>query len=129
MSRASLSSAKSPAGCGSGRRSGSPTETTAEKAISRATLSVSAAVIAFARLARNSSDISKDNLLEPDRQFEYLLLRRAFVAVTQRLFLSMREPANLRYNLKNFGRGILQCARGAFFSEVMRANSARILWW
>ena len=54
-----------------------PTETTAEKAISRATLSVSAAVIAFARLARNSSDISKDNLLEPDRQFEYLLLRHA----------------------------------------------------
>jgi hypothetical protein len=37
----------------------------------------------FPRLARNSPDISKGNLLEPDRQFEYLLLRQAFVVVTQ----------------------------------------------
>jgi hypothetical protein len=80
-------------------------------------------------LARNSPDISKGNLLEPDCQFEYLLLRQAHVVVIQRLFLSMREPANLRYCLKNFGCGILQYARGAIFSQITRVNSARILWW
>jgi hypothetical protein len=30
----------------------------------------------FPRFARNSFDISKGNLLESDRQFEYLLLRQ-----------------------------------------------------
>src|SRR5882672_9532696 len=83
----------------------------------------------FPRLARNPPDISKGNLLEPDCQFEYLLLRHPYVAVMKRLFLSMREAANLRYCLKNFDCGILQYARGAIFSQITRANSARILWW
>jgi hypothetical protein len=71
----------------------------------------------------------KGNLLEPDCEFEYLLLRHAYVIVMQRLFLSTKEPANPRYGLKNFGCGILQYARGAIFSQITRANSARILWW
>jgi hypothetical protein len=45
----------------------------------------------------------------------------------KRLFLSMREAANLRYCLKNFGCGILQYARGAIFSQITRANSANSL--
>jgi hypothetical protein len=57
----------------------------------------------FRLLAPISADISKGNLLEPDCQFEYLLLRHPYVVVIQRLFLSMREPANLRHCLKNFG--------------------------
>ena len=56
-------------------------------------------------------------------------LRHPYVAVMKRLFLSMREAANLRYCLKNFGCGILQYARGAIFSQITRANSAQILWW
>jgi hypothetical protein len=83
----------------------------------------------FPRQARNSPDISKGHLPEADRQFEYLLLRHAYAVVIQRHFLSMREPANLRNCLKNFGCGILQYARGAICSQITRANSARILWW
>jgi len=83
----------------------------------------------FPLLAGISADISKGNLRQPDREFEYLLLRHPYVAVMKRLFLSMREPANLRHCLKNFGCGILQYARGAIFSQITRANSARILWW
>jgi hypothetical protein len=83
----------------------------------------------FPRLARNSPDISKGNFLESDRQFEYHLLRHAHVVVIQRLFLSMRGPANLRHCLKNFGCRILQYARGEIFSQITRVTSARILWW
>jgi hypothetical protein len=79
----------------------------------------------FPLLAGISADISKGHLHQPDRQFEYLLVRHAHVGVIQQLFLSMRGPANLRYCLKNFGCGIVQYARGAIFSHIMRANSAR----
>jgi hypothetical protein len=80
-------------------------------------------------IARNCADISKGKFHQPDRQFEYLLDRHAYALVMKRLFLSIREAANLRYCLKNFGCGILQYARGAIFSQIMRASSARILWW
>jgi len=71
----------------------------------------------------------KGSFAVTDRRFEYLLLRHPYVAVVKRLFLSMREADNLLYCLKNFGCGILQYARGAIFSQITRANSARILWW
>jgi len=57
-----------------------------------------------------------------------LPLRQPYVAGIQRLFLSMREASDLPHSLKNFGCGVLQYAREAIFSQITRANSARILW-
>jgi hypothetical protein len=50
----------------------------------------------FPRLAGISADISKGNLRQPDREFEYLLLRQAHLHVQQQLFGFPIAGANLR---------------------------------
>jgi len=78
----------------------------------------------FPPLAGISADISKGNLPEPDRQFEYLLLRHAHVVVVKWHFLSTRESLT-HGNIVRISTATFSGARPVQFSRRSLRETAR----
>src|SRR5882672_73631 len=75
-------------------------------------------------IARNCADISKGKFHQPDRQFEYLLLRHAHVVVVKWHFLSTRESLT-HGNIVRISTATFSGARPVQFSRRSLRETAR----